>query len=195
MKVLIAIPSRGLIGCEVVYALCKLAAQGFQVIISQSSYGVEAARRKLLKEFLDSGADYLLFLDDDIVPPADIVSSLARYRRDFVSAEYPIWDYGEVFSSASRKKEKSPSYQRVGLDELDGLQEVDACGLGACLISKALARKAFSKDCFSIEYDDSGEVIKGEDYKFCECAKNLGYKIYVDFNVVCKHYKNRSIVI
>jgi len=191
VRVAIAVPTRGMIHYKVASVLGKLEAMQFPVMYSQSSYGVEAARRRLCNHFMKFlDFDYMLFLDDDVLPPLDIVSKLLSHGRYIMSASYPIMQDGEIYDSSSMWTGES---YRKNFYNSKGVKSIDACGLGACLIHRDVLKKVLAMDCFSLAYDDRGEVTKGEDYKFCEVARELGFNIYVDFDLKCEHLKTISL--
>lgn len=188
---MIAVPTRGWIHYKVVAVLGQLQGLGFPSFLSQSSYGVEAARGRLANFFIKfKEHDSLLFLDDDMMPPMDIVARLAHDDRDIVSASYPILKGDTIYDSSARWDKDHYDTARY---EETGLQEVDAVGLGCCLIKRPVIEACMKYRCFSMELDDDYEVTKGEDYRFCEIAKKIGYKIFVDFDVKCKHLKTMPL--
>lgn len=195
MNVLVAIPTRGWIYYKIVNAIGELRSMGFIVILSQSSYGVEAARGRLCRYFLKF-PDYthLMFLDDDIIPPSDIIARLLGHNVDMVSANYPVMYDGMLRNSASLKVGTGKDVPYVNLhNDASGLTAVDGVGLGACLIKRKVIEECMKERCFAMDMDDEYEVSKGEDYKFCETAKKKGFNIYVDCDIKCEHYKNTPL--
>lgn len=195
-NVLIAVPTRGLIHYKIAQALNNLAAQGFEIVYSQSSYGVEAARGRLIKYFLKFPSfslvfSHLLFIDDDILAPKDIVARLMHHDKFMVSASYPILNDDKVWDSSSVMHGEG-FYKRMKF-AIGPAMQVDACGLGACLIRRQVLVDCFKPDCLKIDYDNEYEAVKGEDYKLCEAVRAAGYKIYVDFSLRCEHYKTINL--
>ena len=181
MKVLICIPTRGMLYYKVAAFVASQAEMGFPSLYSSSSYGTEAARKKLTNTFLKFDYDYLFFLDDDVVPPNDVIGRLLKHDVDICTAEYPMLQEGELKSHCSLDG------FHLSLGAYEGTMEIEKCGLGACLIKRKVVEAC--KDDFGFEFDDQGNVVKSEDYWFCEKARAKGYKIFADFDVVCKHFK------
>lgn len=176
---MVGVPTRGFVHYQIASRLGKIEAQGYPVIYAQSSYGVEAARKKLCHYFLKGDAQFLMFIDDDIMAPTHIIDKLLMHNKDIVSASYLIYKDGIAEDSS-------------GEDHF-GLAKVERCGLGACLIKRKVIKECIGLDCFAMEYDSSGEVITGEDTQFCRCANVIGYDIYVDFDLRCDHMKTAAL--
>ena len=43
------------------------------------------------------------------------------------------------------------------------------------------------------KYDRKGKISLGEDYYFCQKAKELGYGIWIDKTYITNHFKNTSL--
>lgn len=165
-KVLIAIPTRGRIHNKTVSWLLK---QSHPVLICQSVFGVVEARIKLVSQFLKGDYAHIFFLDDDIVPPQDAIERLLRSPGDIVSCDYNIVSDGTVISS----------------------KKVRGFGLGACLIKREVLYILSTpvNNLFKLEYDSDGNVITGEDIRFCETAERAGFRLIYDKDIRCEHYK------
>ena len=75
---------------EATVTLCQ--AKGYETefaLITGCCY-VQEARNKLVKQFIDSGADVLFFLDDDISWPAEAAIRLIEMPDDMVAGVYPL---------------------------------------------------------------------------------------------------------
>lgn len=178
-KVLICVPTRGDIYYKVVGFLNKQAEMGFPTLFARSSYGIEAARKTLCDAFLRFDYSHLFFLDDDIIPPNDVISRLLSASTDMVTADYLMTQEGECFSHCSINGSRF-----TGKEE--GLANIDACGLGACLIRKEVIQKC--PNDFFVTYDGY-DPIRSEDYNFCDKVRDKGFQIFCDFDVKCDHYK------
>jgi len=136
--------------------------------------------------------DYLLWVDNDIVFSFDHVKKLIEHLengKDFISGTYynPV-ENGIKPVAYHADKER---YKWLDESELNGVIEVDAVGFGFCAMKMDVMRKVFDKHKprpFELRYIDDGSVAT-EDQVFCERAKELGYKIYLDSDLVVKHAK------
>src|SRR5208283_3526116 len=109
-------------------------------------YPLDLARNQAVQEALDYGAEYLLFLDDDVLPPDDGVVKLYLDALPIVSGLY--YDRQPPYTSMCirRKNRREPfSIKGETIDwdhefaqnyPRDRLVEVDACGAGFLLISR-----------------------------------------------------------
>lgn len=177
MKVLIEIPHTGMFPYQFVNAYPLMIATSMK-----SGIGVEYelrghslvydAREQAAKYFLESDCDYMLFLDSDMVPPADMLIKLIEHDKDIVSA------------LAFRRV---PNYEpcifkddmEFYLDYPKGLIEVAGVGMACTLIK----REVFEK----VPQPWFMPTALGEDLSFCKRATDAGYKIFCDTNLICGH--------
>lgn len=177
MKVLIEIPHTGMFPYQFVNAYPLMIATSMK-----SGIGVEYelrghslvydAREQAAKYFLESDCDYMLFLDSDMVPPADMLIKLIQHDKPIVSA------------LAFRRV---PSYEpcifkgdmEFYLDYPKGLIEVTGVGMACTLIKREVFEKV-PQPWFT-------PTALGEDLSFCKRATDAGYKIFCDTNMICGH--------
>jgi GT2 family glycosyltransferase len=77
----------------------------------------------------------------------------------------------------------SADIPQTGTDYVDGL------GTGCMFIKRAVLEK-MQKPYFSFIFREEDRHINvGEDLDFCMRVNDMGYKFYVDYSKVCKHYK------
>lgn len=184
MNVLIGVPTRGTVSVGTVRFLWNAPAQAY---FSTSAISVVHARRNIAAKFMKEAYSALLFLDDDISPPADVLARLEEANRPIVSANYPTYIDGRIRSCAYKKVDNNwfaSSFAETGVGE------VDAVGLGCCLIKREVFVEIGAD--FSIEYF-GGDIVMGEDIGFCERAKSAGFPIYCNFDCICDHYKPVSL--
>lgn len=185
MKVLIGIPTRGQISLGTVNFLAK---QKTQLFCASSNISVTDARRKIVYHFLnETNFDALFFLDDDVMPPDDVIQLLVNVKKPIVSANYPIYVDGVIKSCACSVKWSATrnKWSYYAPDEV-GVKEVDGCGLGCCLIERKVIKRVGVD--FYLHYLN-GSLDTGEDLDFCNRARKAGFPIYCNFNVSCEHVK------
>ncbi|HDY72862.1 MAG TPA: hypothetical protein ENH90_01765 [bacterium] len=149
---------------------------------------IEQSRNTLVDLFLKRPADYLFFIDSDMLVPPNTISLLCKQNKDMVSGLYfGRSQQGETHPMVSIKNEGV--YSR--LSSLSGeLEEVDAVGFGCVLIkreviekiSKQIGEQPFFQNFFKTRTD-----IIGEDYYFCELAIKAEFSIFVDTSLQCGH--------
>ncbi len=148
-------------------------------------------RTEVVNKALESKAKWLLFLDSDVFLPKDAVNRLMSHNKDIVNGIY--W-----------MKTQPPQpviYNQVGdgpiwnITPQDELLKIGGAGLGCCLIKMDVFRKFqekgidfFKQDWIYRKNQRRVQVSLGEDHWFFEQARELGFDIWCDTNVMCDHY-------
>jgi len=163
----------------------KIKKRGVKVLKSPYYDDVEKrivhARNVLRQYALDNDYDYLLCLDQDVIPYSDIIIQLMSHNKDVVSGlyfSYCISNGIKTLTPMLWKDEGDNSIVYVNENEafLRPFFEIIACGLGCVLISREVLQ--FVK----FRCEDSPINIL-----FCLDVHNKGYGIYADTSVRCVH--------
>lgn len=175
--------------------LNELKQEGINVVKGPWLQGVIpriTASRNLLRDyFLKNGYDYYFSIDQDTIPPLDVIERLIRHDKQVVSGVYfnfhmvngmprempVVWtDWDDATESMK--------YLDVRHLAKPQLMEVSAFGMGCVLIKKEVIEK------IAFRYDQQ----KGgfEDVYFCYDARKLGYRLYIDTTVRCDHITVRG---
>jgi len=154
------------------------------------------SRNEQVREFLKTDCDVLWFLDSDVVPPTDILDYFTTYFEewDLAGGVYPVFMSGNgkteprvvftVYNGTNGKGLSPANVPRSGTALVDGI----ATG---CLFIKRHILEKMAEPWFEFKYDPTTrELIEGEDLGFCKKVGALGYKFFVDYSKVCKHYKH-----
>ena len=149
---------------------------------------LDNAKNLAIKEFLKEPIDYLFFLDDDVIPPVNVIERLVSHDKDIVSGLYYIrnTDDNGMPAPMPLSLRKYPDGYKVFWGE--GLEKVDVICDGCCLVKRKVLEKMKPPYHLYI-YDEDGRVKKGSEFYFSEKAKEAGFEIYTDCNLICKHYK------
>ena len=157
-------------------------------------FGHDFARNSHVEEFLKSGADILFFLDSDVVPPTNVFDLVVNNAKwNLAGAPYPVF----MTPSGFERQQvlftvyKGSNGQGLGVAQVpsSGTEYVDGLATG-CLFIKREVLEHMPAPWFEFKYDEkTRKMIEGEDLGFCRKARDLGYKFYVDYSMVCKHYK------
>ena len=140
--------------------------------------------RNLLRRYcLENDYDYLLSLEQDVVPPKNVIERLMKHDKEIVGGlYYYLGDDKKTLLPMIWVHHEGEYARRLTFKEVQGEELIEAitCGLGCVLIKRnALDRIRFRH-------------VKGEepwdDLWFCEDARQKGFKVYVDTGVKCKHY-------
>ncbi len=132
-------------------------------------------------------ADYILFLDDDMVVfDNDLFTNLIKHDKDFVVPLFFQKQRPHMPCIFSEHKHGSGVYYKHITDYKKGLIEVDAAGFG-CVLMKTEMLENMPEPFF--EYKGG----LGEDIYFCIKAKQAGYKLYCDTTLEVGHISAPSI--
>ena len=152
------------------------------LIVAMIGYSLPGtAREACIDAALASGADYLLFYDDDMMFDCSIFFKLLRHEKPVVgalafTARPPITPVIYKFTEGPQGgviNNPVLNYER------DALQKVDAIGFGVVLIQGSVFRR-MPKPWFS----NPGA---GEDIQFCFMCRKAGIPIYVDTSAKTVH--------
>lgn len=151
------------------------------------------ARNLIVNKAIELGCTHILFTDDDHLFPPDAVVRLLEYDVDIVGA-----------LAFQRKPDYLPCVFKLKDNNVhsvelinQGLQEVDAVGFAFVLIKIEIFNK-LEKPWFVYGdkrpgiYREHGGL--GEDLAFCINAKNVGFKIFCDTDLVVPHIGDELIV-
>lgn len=142
-------------------------------------------RNKIVQTFLqDKKYDYLLMLDDDNVPPANILH-LADFDKDVICGISFGWQKGLVIPSLFRRKPDG-LYTVAPFNGDEGLMEVDAAGSGQMMIARRVLEKI--RYPFRNEYDRDGVKKLGLDINFCQRVKEIGFKVWAHTDYISSHW-------
>ena len=170
-----------------------------------SGGGVAVARNKLAHSFMQSPAEYCLWLDGDIdFEPADVVQLYSR-QEPIIGGLYPH-KTTKNFALSCRGLGKQ-------LDET-GKVEVAAVGTGFLMVQKQTClriKEAFPQNAYYEDWSDGQGELKHaffmeqvvcdpqwnidrptlltEDWFFCYTARKAGFKVYADTKVNLGHYE------
>lgn len=182
MKVVVCIPYTGYIAPQAAYSLpamaCYARSKGIELELLPIGLSlVYAAREQAAKYLLESGCDSLLFIDSDMVVPMDLVPRLIEADKDIVSglAFKRVPGY-EPCTFKKCDREGTEFY----LDYPKGLIEVQGVGMACTLIK----RKVF--EILQTPYFFPMPNI-GEDLAFCVRAREAGFRIFCDTELICGH--------
>lgn len=176
-KVAICYPSSDMVHADFTLALAGLCLCLHPIpttIVNTKSSIVAEARNNGVDHAREAGADYLLFLDSDMVFPNTTVHRLLLHRKDVVGALYtkrvPPYDLlGDVLPSDVIREE-------------NGLVEMRRLPTG-CMLIRMSVFDAMEKPYFHFGVDAENGTILGEDYAFCDMARLKGFRLWADLNL------------
>lgn len=192
MKTLIAIPCMDQVPALFAQALSCMTKIGECQIAFQIGSLVYTSRNDLARFAMKEGFDYVLWLDSDMVFEPDLLQRLYKQMTDN--------DLKMITGLYFRRR---PPYSPVIFETMkprggggwnftdyenypDKLFEVEACGFGCVLMATEVLLDVQIKHGYLFHPMNDG----GEDISFCWRARQCGYKIMCDPDIVCGHVGN-----
>lgn len=152
------------------------------------------ARNKIASLALEENADYLFFLDDDMVFDPDILLKLLEQDKDIVGALTFIRSEPHEPSFYELNSD-GDTYNPIFLWKPKEVVKCDAVGMAATLIKKSVLEalrdsNQYHKGIYGF-YDNLN--FSGEDLRFCRKAREAGFEIYCDTGVLVGHLTQKII--
>lgn len=156
---------------------------------------VDDGRNMLVRDFLETDCEMLVFLDTDIAWNADDLVKLIKSDRDIVAGIYPLKKVGQGYPVKL--------FEGIQQAEDDGLLEVYSVPTGFLKITRKVIEDLVKVSSGYKAEGDTKQSLEipiifertledgnrwGGDYTFCRKAKALGYKIYIDPEMEFKHF-------
>ena len=208
-KVTLAIPNTGRVHSLMIEPIVLISNDSRHEVRLDLFHGVpiEASRNEIVLRFLESGGDYLLFIDDDN-PPINNPLDLIEEDPDVMIYPTPTWGHNldrnicvmpikwNVYelSQPCRSGEEptdSTTYYESAVWDKEGSFEIECGGSGCMLIARRVLEKV--RKPFMRRFDDDGLCVQGSDFVFCQKAKKAGFKIWTNFGYWCRHLKERDL--
>jgi hypothetical protein len=164
----------------------------FQDPLLLTAMPFDMSRNRACQIMLEQGADYIFFLDSDVIPPPDTIHKLLRHNLPIVSGVYHRRSPPHGVPVMMR-----PVGQWITHYPPNQLIEVDVVGAGCLLIRRDLLEKMPPQRPGHHWFDwrvhlkgtqgiSDGECLS-EDFTFNTACKRMGVKIMVDTGIQCKH--------
>jgi len=137
-------------------------------------------REKALKDY-----DFFFSLEQDVIPPADVIEKLLKINKKITTGVYFTYTtQGNITKLLPLlyKKTKHPGIQKqMKTEEVHAPRKiiVNSCGLGCILIHKDVLKKV------RFRYDK--EFPAFDDMFFCKDARENNFRIIADTSIKCKH--------
>ncbi len=176
MKIVIGVPSGGMWHAE--FGLCLFGLRNnlpdtYETLMAgcQSSF-ITMNRNRIVRVAMQAQADYLLFLDTDMVFPPYTLSQLLSHEKDIVGATYrkrvpPHTLLGYIKDAENQPREPGELWEMTGMP-------------GGCLLIKMDVFNHITKPWFRESYKDNDDQQGTEDYYFSDAARAAGYQIWCD---------------
>ena len=189
MKTLIAIPCMDQVPALFAQSLSCLKKVGDCKVAFQMGSLVYTSRNELAKAAMKNDVDYVLWLDSDMVFDPDLMERMIKTMRE-----------QDVAMLTGLYFRRTSPYTPVLFDELKptgkgwkfsdfekipdhGLFEVGGCGFGCVCMDAEVLIAVQAKHGYLFHPMNNG----GEDISFCWRARDCGYKIMCDPELLCGH--------
>ena len=182
-RVLVAMPSRGYAWAPSLLRAADLARGFGSELALEIGRPIELVRTRLIARFLDSNADYVLTIDDDVVAPDDAPERLLALGAPVATAAYPIMTESGLVWDVKAIDTDDWMPQLPG-----GVFPVRHAGLGYALIHRDVFTR-LRKPWFQFGAAPGGRMI-GEDVWFFNGITQAGFPILCDGSIRCSHFKD-----
>lgn len=190
MNIFIAVPCMDSVPAVFAQSLASLKKVGNCAIGFKPGSLVYMARNDLAKQAVKMGADYIFWLDSDMVFDADVLERMLETMEsnnlDILSGIYyrRVPPYTPVLMDKLELKEDEMC-DHTEFEKLpeEGLFEVGGCGFGCVLMRSEVIVDVYGK------FHQAFNPLRGagEDLSFCIRARECGYKIYADSSISLGH--------
>lgn len=187
MKVLVAVPCMDQVPAQFAQSIATLNSVGECSIAFQMGSLVYDSRNALAANALKMEADYVLWLDSDMVFPPDVLERLMKDRDkgDIITAVYyrRVAPYSPVLLDKLEIDDTGCEWTNMKKVPDKGVFEVAGCGFGCVLMPTKIFTDVLA------EFGNLFAPIKGvgEDLSFCWRARKCGYKIVCDPDIQLGH--------
>jgi GT2 family glycosyltransferase len=188
-KTFIAIPCMDQVPAQFCHSLATLTRVDDTVVACQVGSLVYTSRNHLVRQALIMGADFILWLDSDMVFSADLLQRLMTHMEDpeidFVSALYfrRVAPYSPVIYDELEVEDGNVRYTETKTIP-DHPFEVAGCGFGGVLMRTSVAAEVANNNRGRM-FDPIDGL--GEDLTFCWRARQLGHRIICDPSITMGH--------
>ncbi len=182
IKVVVGMPATEMMKAKTAHAIGCLLIHQPEIILDFlliQSCDISSNRMWLANQALEKGATHLLFIDSDMLFPADTLEKLLAQDKDIIAVEYnkrkfPLESVTAYFPD--QPKSETESFK------------VGVAGTGVMLIkTDVFKNEKMGKNWFSFGRNAEGKNVIGEDGWFCNTARSAGYDVWVDPTIKVYH--------
>lgn len=168
---------------------------GWDVDLHVNKVGIDIARSEVVAKARESDADYLIMVDDDVVPTERIVN-MPKYGVPVLSGCVPSWRFGKMFWCVFDLDEDGTYRSIVDFNEDKSLQQIYAAGGALLCIRRDVFMDRRADPLFEFKRNTDGTVADfgGEDTRFSQKCHSMNYPIFVDPGLVGEHQPRIELV-
>lgn len=206
MKILVAVPTFETIFPDVFKAIYELEKpEGVEVMFDFiRGYDCATARNNIIITAQNKGAEYVLMIDNDVIPPKDTLIHFLEDPKEVCLGFYAHRDTDNIYRGRTcicRKYDDNgdeyfnypleSEYTEQDMKEFrnDGEYKVviHGGGMGCAFIHLPIIDHISYPWYDWVNYNDDNRGMLSEDLFFCEQLKRIHIPIYTDTRVGCKH--------
>lgn len=181
IKLAILVPTRDMVHSHFAYSLAQLVKTTSEVGIDTYLYFDSSTillnqREKLIDEAIKMEADYVLWLDSDMMFPSNVVLKLLAHNKDIVACNYMKRSL-PMKTVAYTDLNDWDSW--VPMEPQEELVKVKGIGMG-CILMKTDVFKKLEKPYFEFRFKEDTKDWFGEDFILQDKIQKVGYEIFVD---------------
>lgn len=164
---------------------------GLRLILSRK-FPTDVARNEICAAVLAGDEDYLLFLDADMVHPANLVERLLSARKDVITARYHLKKAPFAAIAYVKHRTQTGPHRYASVHFGQGVFEIERGGAGALLIHRSVLQAIYDRQGHNwFRYQRGPEpphdYTVSEDFWFFQQAREAGFKCFVDWDCVVPH--------
>ena len=153
---------------------------------------IEKARNISVANFLESGAQWFLSLDNDAVPPPNFLDFISAAVRDGKTLAVPQF-HSNNLPQVLRHRPVLVWRREKDAQESDGWVELTGAG-GHCILAHRRVLQSIQPPWFATELSADGrELVCAEDFYFFYKARAAGFPLYGNTRFSVGHYKSVDI--
>jgi len=190
-KIALGLPARGLVHCQTSHSLLRMVGRFTQLFVASGQAELITVtvdgtllpqmRNSIAEEAIRMECTHVLWVDSDMMFPADSLERLLRHDVPVVGCNY-----------SQRKRPAKPTAARIdetgtrvwvyGDGGHTGVEPVTFLGHGLCLVETAVY-EALPKPWYMLGWSKERQTVIGEDVFFCAAAARIGAPPHVDHDL------------
>jgi hypothetical protein len=184
MKIALGCPTNRLVKPKTAQSLLELVAfseHDYKILVSSRGFNTSENRNWIATQAVNSGCDYLFFVDDDMILYPETLEELLLCDKDIVGCVYK-----------TKYEVQADVCEYFDEDRPQGLFKVKAIGTGCLLIKCDVFKKLpqnykNTKGWFNYIWNDNGSVAMSHDWLFCQNARDFGYDVWALNTLIIGH--------
>lgn len=162
-----------------------------RTIISRK-FPTDVARNEVCAAVLTGGEDYLLFLDADMVHPADLLERLLVANKPVITARYHLKKAPFAAIAYVKHRTQTGPHRYASVHFGRGVFEIERGGAGALLIRRDVLQGIHDRmghNWFRYQRgpEPPHDYSVSEDFWFYQQAREAGFRCWVDWECECPH--------